>query len=128
LGGEKVKLADYVVDFIVNEGVHHIFELAGGAITQNGRPGPVLLDLLMDVQRVEIDPQNLPGFWESPEFWEAQEALPTCSAAIIDKVIQLITTAERPVILAGGGVRIAGAVAALRELVTHTNGLGCDSA
>jgi acetolactate synthase-1/2/3 large subunit len=89
-------------------------------LARNGRPGPVLLDLPMDVQRAEIDPQNLPGFWESPEFWDAQEALPTCSAAIIDKVIQLITTAERPVILAGGGVRIAGAVDELRELITYT--------
>jgi acetolactate synthase-1/2/3 large subunit len=89
-------------------------------LARNGRPGPVLLDLPMDVQRAEIDPHNLPGFWGNPEFSGVQDALPTCTAALINRVIQLITTAERPVILAGGGVRIAGAVAALRELVAYT--------
>jgi acetolactate synthase-1/2/3 large subunit len=89
-------------------------------LARNGRPGPVLLDLPMDIQRTEIDPPILPGFFESKEFFVAQDFLPACSSAIIEKVIQLIAAAQRPVILAGGGVRAAGAVEQLNELVCHT--------
>src|SRR5665811_1309678 len=37
-------------------------------MAQSGRPGPVLLDIPMDIQRAEIDVTTLPGFYDSEEY------------------------------------------------------------
>lgn len=89
-------------------------------LAQNGRPGPVLLDIPMDIQRAEIDPQKLAGFFESREYIEELSATSLCDSNTIENVIKLISEAERPVILAGGGVRTAGAIEELNELVSFT--------
>ncbi|MHB1042191.1 MAG: biosynthetic-type acetolactate synthase large subunit [Eubacteriales bacterium] len=97
-------------------------------IASTGRPGPVLIDLPKDVAQAKIKfkyPKNvdLPGY------------KPTYNGhpAMIKQAAKLLMEAERPVIYAGGGVRLAGAAAELKELaesisapVTHTlMGLGC---
>ena len=82
-------------------------------LCQNGRPGPVLLDIPLDVQKADIDPDELLGY----------DANATCSAynlSYVDKqinqFIEDLYKAQRPVIMVGGGVRIANAVEELREL------------
>jgi len=87
-------------------------------LARNGRPGPVLLDIPMDVQRAKINPAELSGFLGSPE--QLAFAVPDCPEESIQKVVRLIAAAKRPVILAGGGVRTAGATAGLAELVART--------
>lgn len=77
-------------------------------LARSGRPGPVLLDLPMNVQHAEIDPENLVGF--TPEPGENVEA----SRSEIENALRLIGQAERPVLLAGGGVRVAGAATEFR--------------
>ncbi len=82
-------------------------------LASHGRPGPVWLDIPSNVQGALIDPSQLKGFdpseaaiqerWDQPKISEADLAMPT--AAILEKIKQ----AKRPVILAGGGIRIAGA-------------------
>lgn len=89
-------------------------------LAQNGRPGPVLLDIPMDIQRAEIEPQKLAGFFESREYLEELSATPLCDSKAVENVIKMISEAERPVILAGGGVQTAGAVKELTELVNYT--------
>jgi acetolactate synthase-1/2/3 large subunit len=83
-------------------------------LTTAGRPGPVLLDIPLDVQKREIDPARLHGFDR------AQAAVPRADAAMVDAAIGQyladLAAAERPVLMIGGGVRSAGAVDAVLEL------------
>lgn len=79
-------------------------------IAREGRPGPVLIDLPLDVQKadpIEYDPaidRRLGYYVPEPE--------PAAIAAVLD----LLESAERPLILAGGGVIIANAAAELVAL------------
>lgn len=74
-----------------------------------GRPGPVLLDLPLDIQGALIDPDELEGF--SPE-----TATATIEPEQIAEVVRQLGAAKRPLILAGYGVRCAGAVELFRLL------------
>ena len=76
-------------------------------LATHGRPGPVWLDIPLDVQAAKIDPDDLlPGFdpAELDEPWRATDL----TAAAADIVAKL-KAAERPVIFAGNGVRLSGA-------------------
>jgi len=70
---------------------------------KNGRAGPVWLDVPLDVQAAAVNPENLPKF--TPP--EAPRGTDLNAAA--DEVLALLASAERPLILAGHGVRLAGA-------------------
>ncbi len=76
------------------------------ALALSGRPGPVLLDIPMDVQRGEADESA--GAFTPPSVREP--SLPQAQAAL-----DAISRAERPLLLVGGGVRTARATDALRE-------------
>ena len=84
-------------------------------LARTGRPGPVWLDIPLDVQAAKIDPDDLyPGFdpAELDEPWKKTD-VKSAAAEIIAKLRQ----AERPVVFAGGGVRISGAHAEFLKLV-----------
>ena len=84
-------------------------------LATSGRPGPVWLDIPLDVQAAQIDPDDLlPGFdpAELDEPWKKVD-LESTAAAILEKIAQ----AERPVVFAGGGVRLSGAHAQFLELI-----------
>ncbi len=82
-------------------------------LAMEGRRGPVLLDIPLDIQRAEVDPATLEGFEEAVDGPE-----PLGEGLV--QIIELLREASRPVILAGGGVRIAEAVGDLEELVFRT--------
>lgn len=84
------------------------------SIAKSGRPGPVWLDIPMDVQAAYIDPAMLPSF-------NLTEQQPQATQADIKYVAQLLEHAKRPVIVAGRGVRLAGARELLKELATEFN-------
>ena len=84
------------------------------SIAKSGRPGPVWLDIPMDVQAAYIDPAMLPSF-------NPTEQQPQATQADIKYVAQLLEHAKRPVIVAGRGVRLAGARELLKELATQFN-------
>lgn len=79
-----------------------------------GRPGPCWLDIPLNVQGAQIDPESLPGFdpSELDEPWKHTD-LDAASVAILEKV----ASAKRPVVFAGGGVRLSGQHAAFIRLV-----------
>jgi acetolactate synthase I/II/III large subunit len=79
------------------------------ALALEGRPGPVLLDIPMDVQRAEIEAG-------SPPLPRPREPGPVDPGDVAEALYRL-ATAERPLILAGGGVRASGAIAAFRAFV-----------
>ena len=84
------------------------------SIAKSGRPGPVWIDIPMDVQSALIDPETLPAY-------TATEQAPTASDAVLDELLDMFMKAQRPVIIAGRGVRLAGAQALLQELATEFN-------
>ncbi|WP_448536896.1 thiamine pyrophosphate-binding protein [Sphingobium yanoikuyae] len=75
-------------------------------LATRGRPGPVWIDIPLDVQASKIDPESLAGFdpAELDEPWRAAN-LDQISRDILDR----LQKAERPVVFAGGGVRLSGA-------------------
>ncbi len=74
-------------------------------IAKEGRPGPVWVDVPMNVQGAMIDPAQLPSF-DASYFYPR---IPNISPATIQSVLTKLLSAKRPVIIAGGGVRISGA-------------------
>ena len=89
------------------EDIHFHLEKALHLAT-SGRPGPVWIDVPSDVQGARIDPDSLRGF--QPEAPPVPALAPRIAA-----FLELLARAERPVLLPGSGVRIAGAVDAFRQ-------------
>ena len=83
--------------------------LAAFELARAGRPGPVLVDIPMDLQRVEIS-EPVPA---GPA---AIVAAPVDKGAV-DALLEGLRGATRPLILAGGGLRSGNAVAPFRRLV-----------
>jgi len=104
--------------------VKEAFYIAG-----TGRPGPVLVDIPKDVSTTSI--KDVPV----PEKVQLRGYNPTYSGhkRQIEKALQLIMAAERPVIYAGGGVILSNASAELIRIATELGipvtttlmGLGC---
>jgi len=80
---------------------------------RSGRPGPVWLDIPLDVQAAHVDASKLAP-WVPPQT-EAPEADNTG----MQQVAQLLRKAKRPLLLAGHGVRLAGGAQVLQDLVEH---------
>jgi acetolactate synthase-1/2/3 large subunit len=82
---------------------YHLERALHLAIT--GRPGPVWLDVPIDVQGAKIDPETLEGYdpIEDVISWETSDIGGAC-AEFLDR----LSKAERPVIYAGSGVRLSG--------------------
>ncbi len=74
---------------------------------RNGSPGPVWLDVPMDVQSAAIDPDVLDGFDPVTPAVANEDGL---IAAAAREVASRLATARRPVLLAGTGVRLSGAM------------------
>jgi tartronate-semialdehyde synthase len=83
-------------------------------IAQEGRPGPVLIDLPLDVQKsglvVDFDPRR---------GGRLHFAKPEPGPNAIRQAVEMILAAERPVLMPGGGVIIAEAAEELVELAEH---------
>jgi acetolactate synthase-1/2/3 large subunit len=78
-----------------------------------GRPGPVWLDVPIDVQGADVEPDLLMGFDPPRSKLLSGKALSDAMESVRDKV----SAAKRPVILVGGGIRAAKARDQLLELV-----------
>ena len=74
---------------------------------KHGRPGPVWIDVPLDIQGAQVDPELLEGF-EAP-------AEPAYDMKI-DQVVAALRLAKRPVIIAGNGIALSGAVQDFRKL------------
>ena len=90
--------------------VDRYLEEAWNAAT-TGRPGPVWIDVPLDIQRAEVPENQLP--YQNKELPEDSYQL-SCAAS---SVINRLRSAKRPVILAGQGVSLSGARQELRTLV-----------
>lgn len=116
---KRVYRVDHVADLprIVERAFH---------LCKTGRPGPVLVDVPMDVLSADL-PVN--SFEKDPPVVAASGIDPSA----VSRIVEILATAERPVIYAGGGVISAAATASLASLaealeipVAHTlMGKGC---
>lgn len=100
--------------------VQEAFEIA-----RSGRPGPVLIDLPKDVANAKWEaPQFVATEIDEPEFADPRE---------IEEARKLMAAAQRPLIYAGGGIRLSNSVDEFRSFVEATGapvvatlqGIGC---
>ena len=77
-------------------------------VMRSGRPGPVLIDLPFDVQMAEIE-------FDIDTYEPLSVYKPAATRKQIEKAIDMLCAAERPLIVAGGGIYNAGAEALLVE-------------
>ena len=81
-----------------------------------GRPGPVWIDIPVNFQGACIETEELEAFEGASE-----ELPPRVSDKTIEEVIKAIKSARRPVIYAGGGVRLSGGYDIFREAIEKLN-------
>jgi acetolactate synthase-1/2/3 large subunit len=86
------------------------------AIARSGRPGPVLVDITKDAQQGATDYERD----ETPIEIRARGPRRSYGADDIERAVSLIAAARKPVVLAGRGVMLSGAMPLLRELVEKT--------
>jgi len=78
-------------------------------LMRSGRPGPVLLDLPFDVQMAEID-------FDVDTYEPLPLHKPAATRAQVEKALDMLAAAERPLLVAGGGIVNADAADLLVEL------------
>ena len=105
-------LTKYAVTILEPESIRYHIDKALYLAT-TGRRGPVWLDILLDVQGASIDVDQLAGF--TPERADPSTGIDGL-AARVDDAIMLFNQAQRPVLLAGHGVRMAGATEEFLQL------------
>ncbi|MCS6778298.1 MAG: thiamine pyrophosphate-binding protein [Geminicoccaceae bacterium] len=107
-----------VKELIRIERTERIPELLRRAYTvaTSGRPGPVVLDVPEDVahEEIEIDAGDL---WLDPATLEAPARPTRPDPRAVEQVAAMLARAERPLLLAGGGIHLARAWDALAYLV-----------
>jgi acetolactate synthase-1/2/3 large subunit len=108
-------ITKYAVLLDTPEDARYVFEKAV-YLAKSGRPGPVMIDLPYNVQRALIKPDELRSFIP-PVQDLAQEKDAAASAAA--EVAKALGTAKQPVVLVGGGVRLAEQEKNLRMLVNR---------
>ena len=99
--------------------VHEAFYVA-----RSGRPGPVVIDLPKDVQQAEAPPSSNKPLVRHQSYRPQKKGDPE----LIDRALDLIQAAKRPIFYTGGGVINSGPAAArLITSLVRTSGFPCTS-
>lgn len=82
-------------------------------IARSGRPGPVLIDIPKDIQMAEIEykPMKIDTSYKTANLSETYIEM----NLYLDKAVELINSSKRPVIYAGGGIKISESCGELLE-------------
>ena len=83
-------------------------------LATTGRPGPVWVDIPLNVQSVDIDPNSLIG-------WEETIDIPSSSQLQIDLVLEKWKQAKKPLMIVGNGIRLSKGIKELYSLLSKTN-------
>jgi len=105
-------ITKYAVTVMDPEKIRMILEKAAFEAL-NGRPGPVWIDIPLDVQAATIDPEKLEPFIPPPK------VEPSDLTEKVRRTIELLNQSERPLILTGNGIRLAHAEGEFRKLIDH---------
>lgn len=87
-------------------------------ISRTGRPGPCWIDVPMNVQSAWVEEEDLAVF--EPPLLESS-ITPNSLKEDINKVLKMLSEAQRPVIWLGHGIRLAGAVDMIKPLLDALN-------
>lgn len=79
---------------------------------RSGRPGPVMLDLPVDLLKAKMEFRGPAKFYPHPRAADAK-----AEGAFTDTAVALLHQAKRPVALVGAGAKLSGAIAGLRALL-----------
>ncbi len=82
-------------------------------LATTGRPGPVWIDVPVDIQGTVVETDELEGY--DPEEYD-KTLPPRVDGETVKAVIEKIKASKRPVIYAGGGVRLSGGFKAFRKV------------
>ena len=82
-------------------------------IMRSGRPGPVLIDLPIDVQLAEIE-------FDIDTYQPLEVYKPAATRAQAEKALEMLNSSDRPLIVAGGGIINANASDKLQEFAELT--------
>ena len=85
------------------------------ALAESGRPGPVLVDVPMDIFSKEVDT----ALFERLAHNSKTLVKPSIDDETARRIVRRLLEAKAPVVMAGGGVLLADAAAELRALVDH---------
>lgn len=80
----------------------------------SGRPGPVWLDIPLDVQAVMIEVESLKGYEPPKQEYVLEESK-------IKQAVELLRKAEKPLVLAGNGIKLANGTELLYRLLEILN-------
>lgn len=78
----------------------------------SGRPGPVWVDVPLDIQRMQVPESLTYGYTPEKEGLQLKER-----DSYADKVLKMLSEARRPLLIAGQGIRLAGATEVMRGLI-----------
>jgi acetolactate synthase-1/2/3 large subunit len=74
-------------------------------LARHGRPGPVWIDIPLDIQAATIEPSELKGF--SPDnTGDSVTAMSAPKSESLRKLLGVISESKRPVVIAGNGIRL----------------------
>jgi acetolactate synthase-1/2/3 large subunit len=91
-------------------------------IAKNGRPGPVLLDIPIDIQRTEVDEKKCLRFIGSSEHKKLLKEIPSRPPTTsINRLEQLLKSSKAPILLVGGGVRLSKTTKELKSFSEKNN-------
>ena len=124
LGDQEVDIAamvkritKYGVMIVEPESIRYHIEKAL-YLASSGRPGPVWIDVPVDVQGVMVDENSMTRYDPSEDKHEIPDKV---DHQTISEIINRIKKAKRPVILAGSGIRISGAYELFLKLIGILN-------
>ncbi len=109
-------ITKYAVTIDDPQSIRYHFEKAVH-LARTGRPGPVWIDIPIDVQAAPIEPDAMRSFDPAESSQHSQDDLDTQ----VRDVIAQLNQSERPFVFAGNGVRVSGAAAAFEKLVRRLN-------
>ena len=108
-------ITKYAETILVHEDIRYHLEKAV-YLALNGRPGPVWIDIPLDVQAAPIDENHLRSF-DPKELAGLSNITGTSNIpSEVARVIEALNKAERPLLFAGNGIRLARAEAEFEEL------------
>jgi acetolactate synthase I/II/III large subunit len=83
-------------------------------LAKNGRPGPVWLDIPLDIQKIDIDPDKLEGY-------KPIQSTAKVTSEDIDIIKNQLTLSKKPLIIVGNGVRLSNSIPELYDLLNQTS-------
>jgi acetolactate synthase I/II/III large subunit len=83
-------------------------------LAKNERPGPVWLDIPLDIQKIDIDPDKLEGY-------KPIQSTAKVTSEDIDIIKNQLTLSKKPLIIVGNGVRLSNSIPELYDLLNQTS-------